>query len=263
MDMRRLLFITGMFITALVVFQYCTLPHGRTGFAFIIGGGVGSAVVAMSNATISDNSKSPDSYVLHEESDEFAGSDSEQESSFQNIRVKDADKAQRNSDDIFSPHKSSKLNESSISMMSVHHEKDFQTGNNDDVNIVSTVEEATKPIAISGKVEDAGKDMVSSVNFASLPLSPAKSPAQGLPDEDADLRSISEFRTDFSNISNIGIPTKREATRNANKLRVVSVTLDDKSTMARALKRLNVKPMLISEMVSMLRQSAVSSNSLV
>ncbi|XP_030530138.1 probable glycosyltransferase At3g07620 isoform X2 [Rhodamnia argentea] len=232
--MRRLLFITGIFVTALVVFQYSTLPHGRTGFAFVVGGGVGSTVVAMSNANISDNSKSPDSYILHEESDEFAGSDSEEESSFQNMGVKDADKALRNSDDSFSPHKSSNLNENSISMMSVHHEKDLQSGNHDDVNIVSTVEEATNPITISRK---------------------------SLPDEDADLRSISEFRTDFSNISNFGIPAKQEAKRNANKLRVVSATLGDKSTMARALKRLNVKPMLISEMVSLLRQSAGSSNS--
>lgn len=262
-DMRRLLFIASIFVTALVVFQYSTLPHGRTGFAFVVGGGVGPMVVVMSNATISDSSKSPDSYELHEESDKVPGSDLEEESGFQNIGVKDLDKAHRNSDDIFSPYKSSNLNENSISIMSVHHRKDLQTGNDDDVNVVPTVEEATNPIAISRKVEDAGKDLVSSVDFASLPLSPAKFPAQSLADEDADLRSVSEFQTGFSNLSNFRIPTKREVKRDANKLRVVSATLDDKSTVARALKRLNVKPMLISEMVSMLRQSAGSSNTLV
>lgn len=260
--MRRLLFITGIFITALVVFQYSTLPHWRTGFEFAIGGGVGSTVVVMSNATIMDNSKSPDSYILHEESDEVAGSDLEEKSGSQNIGVKNSDKAHRNSRDIFSHHKSSNLNENSISMMSIRYEKDLQTGNNDNVNAASTVEESTNLIAISREVEDAGKDIVSSADFASLPLLPAKFPAQGVPDEDADLRSISDFQTDSSNISNFRSPTKGEVKRNANKLRVVSATLDDKSTMARALKRLNVKPMLLSDMISMLRDSAGSSNSL-
>lgn len=233
--MRRLLFITGIFITALVVFQYSTLRHWRTGFEFAIGGGVGSTVVVMSNATIMDNSKSPDSYILHEESDEVAGSDLEEKSGSQNIGVKNSDKAHRNSRDIFSHHKSSNLNENSISMMSIRYEKDLQTGNNDNVNAASTVEESTNLIAIS---------------------------REGVPDEDADLRSISDFQTDSSNISNFRSPTKGEVKRNANKLRVVSATLDDKSTMARALKRLNVKPMLLSDMISMLRDSAGSSNSL-
>ncbi|CBI28021.3 hypothetical protein VitviT2T_016480 [Vitis vinifera] len=270
-ESRRLLFIVGLVVASVIVFQVFELPSMNT---LTLSPTVkGSVSMMVGDATILKNSISANSYVIRTVVNNSDASDLEDEADMDYHLASDDDgdldysvemHKEKNSDNEFILEKGVGLDKS-MTVRNVRH-----TDNSPKEKAIEFRHGPLEHLKISDnnfKIDDDRKASTSLTigegsnrdGLVSLPLVSPGISSKGTRNLDADSRT-----SDLSTVSNVKHVMEAEKDKNTNLLQTVSVPLDNNYTIAdiSITRRRGMKPTTISKMNLLLLQSAVSSYSM-